>query len=525
MAGIGFVLKRMVSHDDLFGILRAYIHSAFAASGPWLFTVIALGGTTVFYSDYFSNSKLVDFRVVIIYNFSISLVCSAPVYMVVTRYLADNIHRLNVTYTPSVLLTSMGWVYAIQLVPALWFYLIYTNLELSMRISAIANAFLIASIWLLGTFLLGLKDYQAVTRSFAIGMLLAFIFSQALKPKYGAVGMVNGSSIGLAYIFFSMTSKIFAEYPYRLRKTVNLRQYYEKYWHLAVAGVFYNAGIWVDKWIMWYAPESVVLPSKMRYYPDYDSAMFMAYLTIVPAMAMFVFSVETNFFQRYQKFYYDILEHKSLRKIRENHQLLLESIFSGARNFIVIHGTTCFLAIVLAAEIFALLNISYLQIGIFRLGCLGAFFHALLLFEQVIMAYLDCRRSMMVLQAIFFFCNAFFTLISMWMGFPFYGYGYFLASLVCFLITTHVLFNHLRILPYHAFITNNNSVRYEKNPITHPPEMYANNEKDNYGNIRHKAASVRSLPEEEQEKIKRIREEKTLRVADDARKPRQVDTE
>ena len=51
-----------------------------------------------------------------------------------------------------------------------------------------------------------------------------------------------------------------------------------------------------------------------------DSAMFLAYLTIIPAMAIFIFSIETNFFLRYQRFYYDILEHKPLATLRENYR-------------------------------------------------------------------------------------------------------------------------------------------------------------------------------------------------------------
>ena len=44
MAGIGFVLQKLASKDDLMGIFRAYFHSAMASTGPWLFTVLALGG-------------------------------------------------------------------------------------------------------------------------------------------------------------------------------------------------------------------------------------------------------------------------------------------------------------------------------------------------------------------------------------------------------------------------------------------------------------------------------------------------
>src|SRR5690606_5635917 len=144
---------------------------------------------------------------------------------------------------------------------------------------------------------------------------------------------------------------------------------------------------------MWvYAPESIRMPSKMIYYPNYDSAMFLAYLTIVPAMAIFIFSIETNFFVRYQRFYYDILDHKPLATLRENHKKIVSTLLASSRNFFVVQGTITIIAILMAAKLFELLNINYLQIGIFRLGTLGAFFHVLLLFEMIILSYFDCRK-------------------------------------------------------------------------------------------------------------------------------------
>src|SRR6186713_1473154 len=103
MAGIGFELNKMARRDDLMGIAGAYLHSAFAIAGPWLFTVVALAFTTYMYGGS-SSEELLNFRGVIVYNFSFSLVLSAPVYFIMTRYLADQIHVKNVTSVPTVLL-------------------------------------------------------------------------------------------------------------------------------------------------------------------------------------------------------------------------------------------------------------------------------------------------------------------------------------------------------------------------------------------------------------------------------------
>jgi polysaccharide biosynthesis protein PelG len=460
MAGIGFTLKRLASKDNLIGIARAYTHATLASAGPWLFTVLALGGVTLFYSDYFAVNDLINFRIVVVYNFGFSLMLASPIYMVITRYLADCIHRKDVTHTPTVMLKSIGLLYLILLPFGIFYYGWYVDIDLAMRLSAIANLFLISPVWLLGVYMTALKDYRSVTRAFIVGMLLALFLGQLLKNDYGDAGMLNGFNIGLMWIAFSLIGKILAEYPYQLVKKTDLKYYFHKYWELSLGGFFYTTAIWVDKWLMWaYAPEAITLPSKMTYYPNYDSAMFLSYLTIIPAMAIFIFSIETNFFARYQRFYYDILEHKPLATIRENHRKIITTILASSRNFLVIQGTITLVAILTAAKLFELLNINYLQIGIFRLGTLGAFFHVLLLFELIILSYFDCRRTAMWIQGAYLAANAILTVWTIDLGFPYYGFGYFLSSLLAFVLASVVLFDHIQKLPYHAFITQNNSLR------------------------------------------------------------------
>lgn len=463
MAGIGFVLQKLADRDNLSGIVGAYLHSAFASAGPWLCTVLALAFIATFFNDYFANENLLLFRTVIIYNLAMSLVLSAPVYMVATRYLADRIHIKDVSNTPSVMLGCMVLSYAIQLPVGLWFYFGFANLDTSLAICGMINLFLITTVWLLGVFLTALKDYNAVTWAFFWGMTVGVLCAWLFKENHGAIGMLNGFSIGLGVIVFWLASRVFAEYPYRLHKPFAMMPWFRKYWELAVAGVVYNAAIWIDKLVMWYnAPESLeVLNTNLWMYPDYDSAMFLAYLTIVPAMALFIFSVETDFFERYQRYYEDILDHMPLKKIRQNQRRLIDSILEGSRNFIIVQGIICFLAIALAVKIFEVFNISFLQIGIFRIATLGAFFHVLLLFQLIILSYFDDRRTAMWLQIFYFVTNLGLTIffLNSDFGFSYYGYGYFLSSMLTFILTSLILFSHARKLTFHSFITSNNALR------------------------------------------------------------------
>lgn len=460
MAGIGFELNKLARRDDLLGIAGAYLHSAFAIAGPWLFTVVALAFTTYLYGGS-TSEELLNFRGVIVYNFSFSLVLSAPVYFIMTRYLADQIHVKNVTSIPTVLLESMILVFAFNIVLAIFFYGLYFDMPLELRLAAFANMFLIAGVWLLSVYLTALKDFSAVTWTFIIGMAIAVLSAEYLGNGKAA-GMVAGYNIGLSVIVFMLAGRIFAEYPYRLTTQFALKPFWSKYWELAVGGFFFNAALWVDKWIMWYAPEAVELPSKMRFFPDYDSAMFLAAMSILPSLALFVFAIETNFFHHYRRFYGNILAHASMRRIKQFHALIMDAILEGGRNVMLLQGIIAFLIILLAPQIFERMNIFFLQLGIFRLGVLGAFFQVLILFTTIILSYFDCRKSNMVIFAVYFVLNAILTLVFMQMGYEYYGYGFFLSSALSFFLAAAILFAHVRKLPYHAFITNNNSVKVPK---------------------------------------------------------------
>jgi uncharacterized membrane protein len=190
--------------------------------------------------------------------------------------------------------------------------------------------------------------------------------------------------------------------------------------------------------------------------------MFMAAMTILPALAVFVFSVETNFFNNYRRFYGNILAHASLRRIRQLHAGIIESITEGGRNLMLLQGIVAFLVILLAPQIVKHAHMFYSQMAIFRLGVLGAFFQVLLLFSTIILAYFDCRRTNMWIFILYFTSNTILTLLFLQWGHDYYGYGFFLSSALSFTVAAILLFAHVRKLPYHAFLTNNNSVKLPK---------------------------------------------------------------
>jgi uncharacterized membrane protein len=459
MAGIGFELRRLTRKDDLLGVVQGYGYAALTTSGPWLFTILALSAIVALGMPATTPQELSTFRTLIVYNFAFSLVFSGAVTAVATRRLADYIHQKDVSQAPALMVGSLVVVYAVSMPLVAPFYLFHLDLDPAVRLAAILNFTLVSGIWVVSVFLTALKNYRAVTWSFLVGMIVGILAAGIMSYHWAVTGMLMGFNAGLALILFTLISRVFAEYPTRADRPFALLEYFCRYWDLALAALAYNAAVWIDKLIMWSAPDREMLANGLFSHPDYDGAMFLAYLSIIPAMAAFTLTIETGFYEQYLRFYDDIQRHVPYEKIEANHRDLIQSFLEGGRNFLILQGSISLVAIMLAPQLFTWLGINFRQLGIFRLGLAGAFFHAGFLFLSIFLSYFDQRRMQLRLSLLLFATNGAFTLLSLRLGFAFYGYGYFLSALIacgCAFVAVGRLISRL---PYHTFVTMNTSIQ------------------------------------------------------------------
>lgn len=458
MAGIGFVLRKLAQKDNILGVVQAYTHSALASTGPWIFTVICLTTIISIGQKIISPQELLIFKIIITYNFSFSLVLTAPVFIICTRFVADRIFVHDVHQVPGLLIGTHLTIFLTQLPLAVWFYFKLGDFNNIHALLGVINLMVISCIWVTCTFSTALKDYKTISFAFISGLSLALVLSIFLGDIYDATGMLLGFSIGLAYILAFLIARIFIEYQYAYSNPFAYFSYYKKFRYLAVGAIFYNIGIWVDKWIMWFAPEGKQLSCNLYINPHYDSAMFLAFFTVAPIMGLFVFNIETSFYDEYLKFYRDIEKQATLERIRHNHQRIIKNLFSNTSALFILQASICLSCIVLAPLIMSMLNMPARQISIFRLGTLGSTFHIFFSFSFIILSYFTSKQLICYIQLFFLVSNALLTFIFMNQGTAFYGYGYFLASLLTFLVSIIVTTRYIKELPYHTFITTNTSI-------------------------------------------------------------------
>jgi uncharacterized membrane protein len=458
MAGIGFELRKLARRDDLMGVVASLTHASIVSTGPWIMTVLALGAIDIIGARWLDQEEMKVFRIIVIYNFGFSLVAAGPLMMVATRYLADRIYEKKVAETPGMLVGGFI-VLLVQLPIVGWFYGVLAALDPAIRIAAIANYFVICFILYVGIFLSALRDFRSITIGFAVGMSSAFGLSVVLGERWGAAGMLTGFSLGLSLLLSLQVARVFVEFPYGFLRPFAFLRAARKYWELTLGALFYNLAVWVDKWIMWTLPDREEIAAVMISYPLYDSTMFLAYMTVIPAIAVFVLSVETDFFERYQNFYKDVSGHAPWRKLGEDHEEILASLSRGLRNVVVFQGCITAFVVLSAPKVLSLLGVSLIGLGMFRLGVIGSFFHVLMAFVSVILAYFDLRRKLLFVYFLLFVTNTVFSLVSVQLGFAYYGYGFFLSALVTLIVAYALAAWSLGRLPYLTFIANNPSVK------------------------------------------------------------------
>lgn len=459
MAGIGFALRRLAREDTLNAGLRSQLHAAAVASGPWLLTVLALGTLEGFAGAALAREEHRVFSTIVVYNFAFSLVVTGPIVLLVTRCLADMLFARDVSGATGMLVGALSVTFALQSALAVPFYGFVVDLEPLERILAYAGFLLVGGIWLVSAFLSALKSYGSITFAFAIGMGCGAGLALRLGGEHGNPGMLAGFNAGLALLLFLLLARVLAEYPSpALRPFAFLREL-RRYWDLALVGVVLGAAVWVDKWVMWFAPGNAVVAGAMATHPTYDSAMFLACLTMAPAAAVFLVVVETRFFEDYLRYYRAIANHATAQEIGRNHDRILRTLMTGFRQVAVLQAAICYLAILVAPGLIGMARGGMELVPAFRFGVFGAFCHGLLLSVLAVMFYFDLRRDVLAVAAAFLVLNGTLTWANLALGIGYAGYGYFLAALLSLALAFALAARRLLHLPYRTFVAGNTGLR------------------------------------------------------------------
>jgi uncharacterized membrane protein len=270
--------------------------------------------------------------------------------------------------------------------------------------------------------------------------------------------MVWGYNAGLAVTLFGLLARIIATFPFRLdRFSAAVHAIYfglKRYRMLALGGLAGAIGVWIDKWVVWSSSYGDTTLEGLPHSPIYDSAMFVAYLAIVPSLAFFVVHLETRFFENYVRYCSDLQQHATLAKIERSAERLGHETLATIRSVILLQLGLCGFVIVFVPMIVDVLGMQYRQTGILRFGVAGTLFHFVFLACSAVVLFLDLRRTYFALQALFLALSAVATAATVMLGAPYLGYGYLVACAISGIVAYSVMANVLKRLNFYTFVAS-----------------------------------------------------------------------
>ncbi len=462
MAGIGFELRKLLREESYTGLLRAYGYAGLISSGPWVLSILAVMALGVLSLVYVEHAFQVNqFLVSVTYLVAASLIITGPFQIMFTRFVADRLfaherHRImpNLIGLLSFINILSGGI-GIAVVGFL-----FQNEPLLYRLEMLTGFVLLCNIWCVVIFVVGMKAYRQVLWAFIFGYG-ATLAAGLLLNDYGLQGLLGGFVMGQGLLLSILLYLVLRDYPADRFIALDIRHRNLTHRSLLFVGLFYNLGIWADKLLFWFNPytsEPVIGP--LRSSPIYDLPIFLAYLSIVPGMAVFLIRLETDFVERYDAYYSSIRNGGALNTIQEQLDAMIEAVRQGIYDILKIQGITVIALILLGPSIMDWLGFSMLYLPLFNIDLVAVGIQVLFLGILNVLFYLDRLKEALGLCFAFVLANTGLTLLSQQLGPLYYGYGYAVSLLLVTLLGFILLDRVFRQLTYETFMLQPQTIRH-----------------------------------------------------------------
>ncbi len=455
MAGIGFELRQHLQKESYTDLFRAYLVAGVVGSGPWIISICSM-----LLINYWGHARTADpeaitqFSATVTHLMATSLVVSGLVQLLFTRYVADRIFQKSAdSIVPNLfgvlLLTTavtgaIGTLVALLMFPEGGYF--------AFRSLVVTGFVLLCDIWVLTVLFSGMKAYRTVVLIFLGGYIVTVAAALSLA-RFGAAGYLAGFCLGHGLMFFCMLVLVVRQYPSAELVAFDFLDKKRVFPELAVTGCLFNAAIWADKFIFWWNPvTSEPLIGPIRYSVVYDIPIFVAYLSLIPGMAVFFVRIETDFAEAYELYYTAVREGETLGEVRRLRNGLVEAARAGIYDIFRIQGLAVAVLLLTGAKVLQLFRIPSFYLYLFRVDIVAVGFQVVLLGLFTILFYLDYRKLVMYMCGFFLMANVVLSLLSLHFGPRFYGFGFAVAVALTSVLTLGLLSRKLDRLDYETFM-------------------------------------------------------------------------
>lgn len=464
MAGIGFEFKQILKEKSLVSVFKTFGYSAVLSSGPWVISMIIILGIGLsniyLFHTQDPTQTMLKASVTFVSALALSSIYTGFFQLPFTRFVADRIYEqrhylILPNFIGTIILTICG-AFIIAMPLALFIFETQSNLFILLY----TTMFIVLScVWVANILAASLKLYKQVIIFYLLAYALVYICAYLFRD-YGIEGLLLSFIIGNSLLFILLFLGIIYYYPsynkanQRFIRFDLFKETFGKfYWKLGFSGMFYNIAIWVDKVIFWFSPiVGYMVIDKLHASMVYDFPIFLAYLSIIPGMAIFFFRLEVDFASSYEKFYRAINKHGTLKQIKYHKQGMITAVTKSIHEILFVQGMFNILLFLSAEKLFELFSLPKLYLPLFYIDVIGVQLQLGFMSILAYLYYLDRQKEALLYTLAFVLLNALLTWISIQLGPYFYGYGYSVTLLILFVASIKTLNSILQELDYKTFM-------------------------------------------------------------------------
>ncbi len=388
MAGIGWKLEKMLERDTLGSTLQAYLTGVAVTSAPWLLTTTVLVTLRLLARGHVAGEfARIEHLITVIY--AVTLILSAPIHVVVSRFAADRLYERHLDQIAQPLRRALTFTLGGFLVVG-GITMLVLGAPLGLAITGALLTAVVAAQWLLLSVGGGMSSPGGVLGSFAAGAAISILAAIGLERAtgLGARGYLIGFTLGQTVALVGMLLQILRSLPSEESEVPRgaLRGAFREYKLLAISAIAVQAAVWIDKVIVWALQGS-------HHVSALSSATALAWFAVIPAFAWIYLQVETSFYRVFRHYYRGIETGAALAALEASAKAVRGEAARLVRGAVMVQLVVTVLAILAAPHLIAALELPASTTLALRLSLGAASFQVLTLLGLLLLYYLDLRRE------------------------------------------------------------------------------------------------------------------------------------
>jgi uncharacterized membrane protein len=379
----------LIDGNSLAGTVAAYLTGAAVTSAPWLLTTTVLVAMRMIAPSHASTGEFAVVERILVATYAVTLVASAPIHVVLSRYVADRLYEQR----PGAIAQPLRRVLAATMLGFSILGLIAMGVlqpptPLAWLVPILAV--LVGAQWLLLGVGGGLSSPGSVLGAFGVGAVvsIAASFVLAREGQLGARGCLYGFAAGQVVTLIGMLLGVLRALPAAEESAEDapLWSAFREYRLLALSAVLFHISVWADKVMLW------LLAGRDRA-SLYTSASALAWFSVIPTFAWVYVETETGFYRAFRSFYQALEHGGGLDELGLGAARLRREAARILRGAAVLQLAVTLLFLAASARIVAKAGLPPEAVVPFRLVVVGGAPQMIALLGMLLLYYFDLRRE------------------------------------------------------------------------------------------------------------------------------------